>query len=136
MSHSTNVLGIDYGGARIGIARVNAFAKIPQPLGAIKNGPSTLTELAATITQHDVSVLVVGLPRSLNGEDTDQTREVYEFAKLLEPLKLPVYFQDEALTSSQAKTELNKAKKQFSKSDVDSLSAVYILEDFVKTIKV
>jgi RNase H-fold protein (predicted Holliday junction resolvase) len=43
-----------------------------------------------------------------------------------------VALQDEALTSKHAEAELTSAKKHFSKADIDALSAVYILEDYLK----
>lgn len=78
------------------------------------------------------TVLVVGLPRSLEGNDTAQTAETRAFARRLEnTLELPVYLQDEALTSQKAEEELRARGVPYNKAEVDALAATYILSDFL-----
>jgi putative Holliday junction resolvase len=79
-----------------------------------------------------VSAVVVGLPRGLNGQATEQTVKVQQFAdRLRRTLAVPIYLQDEALTSRLATTELRHRRKAYNKGDIDALSACYILEDWL-----
>ena len=57
---------------------------------------------------------------------------IAEFTKQLkQSFNLPVYFQDEAVTSKQAEAELQARGKHYEKSDIDALAATYILEDWL-----
>lgn len=128
----TNILALDMGEARIGVALANSIARIAAPLGTQPNDDSFLAWLRTTIAEHEVTQLVVGWPRDINGRATTQTAKVEAFAeKLGEELQLPVHLQDEAVTSVRAETELKSRGKAYQKGDIDSLSAVYILEDFL-----
>ena len=77
--------------------------------------------------------LVIGLPRGLEGQTTPQTEATQTFgSSLAEQLKLPVNWQDEALTSAQAEAELKARGKPYTKEAIDALSATYILEDYLR----
>jgi putative Holliday junction resolvase len=126
-----NALGIDVGAKRIGLARVNAVAKIPEPLGTFINDdtfPSTMTNL---IAEHDIDVIVVGLPRNLQGQETPQTDIIRSFVDevIMKNTNLSVVFQDETLTSVAAGQYGQDAITRFG---LDSLAAVEILNDFIK----
>ena len=128
---SQSVLAIDYGEKRIGVARASMIARLPEPLVTLDNNEQLLTELQKLIDSEDVSTVVVGLPRSLEGVDTDQTKKTREFIEQIHELGVEVVEQDEAVTSERAISELHQQKKDFDKSDVDQLAAVYILEDYL-----
>jgi putative transcription antitermination factor YqgF len=69
----------------------------------------------------------------LDGQHTSQTVAVEEFkAELERTLSVPVYWQDEALTSRLAEDELKARGRPYKKADIDALSATYILEDFLR----
>lgn len=88
--------------------------------------------LADFIRENGVTALVVGLPRGMDGQETEQTRKTREFTKLLtEKTKLPIYLQDEAATSIAAEAEL-KSRGQYNREMVDALAATLILEDFLR----
>ena len=73
------------------------------------------------------------MPRGLDGQRTEQTIYTENFVQELKShLKLPVYTQDEAVTSRKAEEELTKRGKQYTKEDIDSLAATYILDDFLQ----
>ena len=125
-------MALDVGGTRIGVATANAAARIPQILTTIYNNDTVLENLEKLIMQHHVAVLVVGLPRGLDGQRTAQTDAVEAFAAVVKKqFDLPLYWQDEALTSRKAKEELEARRKPYRKEDVDALAATYILEDFL-----
>ncbi|MDB5169053.1 MAG: putative Holliday junction resolvase [Candidatus Saccharibacteria bacterium] len=129
----TNLLALDVGGARIGLAVASSIARIPHPLITIDASGDVVEQLRGIITDEGIGILVVGLPRNLSGEATAQTATVQEFASQLEVLGLPMHFQDEAVTSAQAEAELQARGKPYAKGDIDALAATYILDDFLQT---
>ena len=131
--HLNSVLALDVGEKRIGVAVANAQARIASPLTTLARGESTARDIQALIDEHAAMALVVGLPRGLDGQHTKQTLAVEEFKSAVErSLSVPLYWQDEALTSLQAETELRSRGKPYEKGDIDALSATYILEDFMR----
>lgn len=132
LTSSSSILALDVGEKRIGIAIANAVARIAHVLATVDNTQDVIRKLTDIIKAENVQVLVVGLPRSLGGDETLQTRKVREFGKALErAAELSVQWQDEALTSIKAEKELETRKKSYQKGDIDALAAVYILEDFL-----
>lgn len=127
------LIALDVGERRIGVARAFLAAPFPTPLQTLDNPETFVADIVAICRSQKAAALVVGLPRSLNGEDTGQTRRVRDFVAKLEPeLTIPVYWTDEAVTSAQAETELQKRGKPYVKADIDALAATYILEDYCK----
>lgn len=130
---SSYILALDVGEKRIGLALSSNIAKLPQPHGVIlrdENSPQTILEL---VHEQNVSKVVVGLPRGLEGQETPQTSVTREFIELLKKtLGVPVYTQDEALTSKKAKEEFAIRGVRYNKGDVDALAATYILEDYLR----
>jgi putative holliday junction resolvase len=130
---SSTILALDVGGRRIGVAAANIVARIAHPLVTLENNPDMPAVLQQLIAEQQAIGLVVGLPRNLNGEETGQTQTVRQFvADLQTRIKTPVYWQDEAVTSRKAETELAERGKPFAKGDIDALAATYILEDFLR----
>lgn len=126
----SNILCLDIGSSRIGVAIASRIARLPRPYKTLANTDSILDDIKAIIDTESVDLVVVGLPRSLAGHDTDQTRYCREFAERLAKA-VTVVLQDEALTSKKAESELHAKGKQFEKGDIDSLAATYILEDYL-----
>lgn len=126
----SSILGLDVGERRIGVSLANSIARFASPYQTLANTDTILDDIRGIISKESVELVVVGLPRNLSGEDTDQTRYCREFAAQLEPF-VPIVFQDEALTSRKAETELKARRKPYQKEDIDSLAATYILEDYL-----
>lgn len=127
-----NILALDVGQKRIGVALAHHIARLPRPLQTLNNDDAVWQALKEIIAAEEVAEIVVGLPRNLSGNDTAQTAYATDFAdKLQQAVQLPIHFQDEALTSVQAEQELAARGRQFAKGDIDALAAVYILEDFL-----
>jgi putative Holliday junction resolvase len=132
MNESSSVLGLDIGTVRVGVAIAIWPDGIPAPLTTLANDPKLSDGLKDIIETENVKFIVAGRPRSLNGNSTKQTLFTSQSVKDLEnKLGIKIYLQDEAATSLKAKAELEAKKKMFTKKDVDALSAVYILEDFL-----
>jgi putative Holliday junction resolvase len=133
MQHRSTVLALDVGAQRIGVARALLVTRFAAPLTTLTHTADIYDVVGKLAKEEDAGVLVVGLPRGLEGQHTAQTRSVEEFAEgLKQALGLPLYYQDEAVTSAQAEAELQARKKPYVKGDIDALAATYILEDFLR----
>lgn len=129
----SSYLAFDIGEKRIGVALCDTSAPFPAPLTTLIATPQLAAEVASLLRMHKVIGVVVGYPRNQQGEATTQTKRVERIVSLLQiPSEIPVYFQDESLTSVKAEEELQRRKKPYQKADIDALAATFILEDFVR----
>lgn len=127
------LLALDVGERRIGVAIGDSIGRIAMPLTTLNVDGTELIRLQALLLEHDVTGLIVGLPRNLSGEETNQSKLVRLFAdRRLGAFKLPIVFQDESMTSVLAETHLGKSKKRFAKSDIDAGAAAIILQDYLE----
>lgn len=126
------LLALDVGEKRIGVALASLGARLPHPHGVVAGGEAAVADIQKLIEDEDVKILVVGLPRGLEGQETKQTHAVRQFANsLAATLSIPMYLQDEALTSHYAEEELHARGKSYQKGDIDALAATTILQDFI-----
>lgn len=129
----SSYIALDIGEKRIGVALCDAQTPFPAPLTTLVASRQLAAEVASLLRRHKVVGVVVGYPRNQQGEITPQTKRVEHIVGLLNiPREIPVYFQDESLTSVKAEEELRRRKKPYEKADVDALAATLILEDFVQ----
>lgn len=134
MPTPSNILALDVGDKRVGVAIATSVARLPRPLTTLQRGDDFLEQLRHIIQAEDIGELVIGLPRGLDGQSTSQTAATESFVdQLRAELDLPVHLQDEALTSKQAEAELKSRGAEHQKADIDSLAATYILEDFLNS---
>ncbi len=132
---TTNLLALDVGDRRIGVAVASNIARLANPLTVLANDKTLWHELSKLLAHEHIGMIIVGLPRSLSGEDTAQTKIVRSFVSQLKTkTDIPVTLQDEALTSRQAEAELRARGKKFDKGDIDALAAVYILDDYLNSL--
>ena len=125
------ILALDVGATKVGIARGSTAARLAEPLKTVK-ASETMFEVQKLIKQNKVEAIVVGLPRNLSGEDTEQTHWVRAWVKTAQKeISLPFYFQDEALTSQQAATKVQSPKSKVQSFDEHALAAAAILQDFL-----
>lgn len=124
-------MALDVGTKRIGVAVAHVVARLPRPLTTLMASEQSVAEIAGLVQQEGVRELVVGLPRSIDGSASEQTRYSEAFAERLRgAVSVPVHLVDEALTSVEAETELRGSKH--TKADIDALAACYILERFLQ----
>ncbi|RYC72913.1 Holliday junction resolvase RuvX [Candidatus Nanogingivalis gingivitcus] len=128
-----NLLGLDIGTRRIGVAVANSSIKIAIPLTTIEvNDGDEILQINKIIVNEKINTIVAGLPRNMSGEETAQSVYTKEF---LENFKLSVNeikFQDESLTSVQAENILKSYKKPYTKGDIDMQAAAIILQDYLE----
>jgi putative Holliday junction resolvase len=121
------VLALDYGSARCGCALSDPTGTLATPIEAVER-PGTrrgMNRIIGLVRERGVKKVVVGLPIGLSGADTDQTREVRDFAaKLGERIAVPIDLYDERFTTSIA------AARGGSGSE-DSRAAAVLLEDYL-----
>lgn len=133
---NSNLIALDVGERRIGVAIASFSARLPRPLITIYNDQQVFTNIFHLIKDEEVSLIVVGMPHNLTGEDTKQTSYVQQFINKLH-LEIPdiqLDSIDEALTSIKAESELKAHDKIYRKEDIDALAAVYILEDYLSNL--
>lgn len=135
------ILGIDYGDSRIGVAKSDAMGWLAQGLETIKNNGGNrkpIERIAEIVKQYEIKIIVVGYPKNMNGTEGPKALKVQEFIDQL-ALALPeakIVKWDERLTTVAAQrtmTELN-IKTSKKKSIVDQIAAVYILQGYLDSI--
>ena len=140
------VLGVDVGARRLGLAISDDTASLARPWQTIpagatpKKSAEAVAALLSAVGASDVDgtagigAIVVGLPRRLNGEDTEQTAPAREIASVLAQLTgLAVHLQDERLSSREAESRLALREKDWRKrkQKLDAAAAAVILQDYL-----
>lgn len=134
----SRILGIDYGSTRTGVAITDALGITAQGLETINSNGSDkvlLKRLEEIINKYEVSTIVIGNPLNMDGSISKRSKETDLFIHKLKSRfnKIPVVKVDERLTTVEAYKTMNflnvKGKKQ--KSIVDTIAAVYILENYI-----
>lgn len=139
----SRILGIDYGERRIGIALSDPTATIAQPLTVLvrragKRPP--VQAIADLVAEHEATHIIVGLPLTLAGDESDWTREVREFGrKLADRTGTGVSFADERMTSVQAERAVRslglRRNQREQKERIDAAAAVIILQSHLDSRK-
>ena len=136
MKSRISALGLDVGSKRVGVAGCDGTGLIATGLTTIKrrSWQADIKQLQEIVTERQATVLVVGLPYTMDGNIGFQAERVQKFAqKVSEALKLPIEYVDERLTSHEATTQL-KAQKRFStynKGLIDRQAATIILQQWL-----
>jgi putative Holliday junction resolvase len=154
-NHEFGAIGIDVGEKRVGLAAGNSRFHMAFPLKTLPNDDDVYFKIFAEAYQKTAQVLVIGLPRNADGQETKQSQKVRQFAKTLQEaidqsatiipddsgesgdaeIEIQIIFQDESLTSVVAAEKL-RARKDFNEKmlrdgTLDSEAAALILQDFL-----
>jgi putative Holliday junction resolvase len=130
------ILALDLGAKRNGAAVSDALAISIRRLEPFlqTNWKQTLRHVETLIREFDAQTVVIGLPLRLNGSEGDAATKIRSTAeKFARSLPVPVYLQDERLTSAEAEERLRaegRSAKEVSDL-VDSEAALLILRDFL-----
>jgi len=127
------ILAIDYGKKRIGLA---LGIVIPRGIGVIDGAlkeDEILEKIKKICDENDVEKIVIGLPFRSQGEIGSLGDEIKLFSiNLCSQTNLPVFFQDEQFSSSEAERLIGKISKDTRRSGkVDEIAATLILESFL-----
>lgn len=133
------IMSVDYGDVRTGIAVCDKMQILASPVCVIteKNRDVLVEKIAELAKERNVERICVGLPQNMDGSYGFRSDACRELGKLLEEKTgLTVAFQNERLTTVSAHNILNavdvRGKKR--KAVVDAVSAVLILEDYMRTV--
>jgi len=133
MPKQINLLCLDVGEKRIGVAVGDSAVRIAVPFETIEVDGDEIRSIAELIIKEDADILVVGYPRNQAGEATAQTKFIEEFTAKLVDIAPKIVFQDESLTSVIAEQQLVSYKRPYSKADIDAQAAAIILQDYIET---
>ena len=130
------VMGLDHGTVRVGIALSDELRMIASPLEFIPAEPfeALVDKLKQLIEEKDVDLLVVGMPRNMDGTHGPAAEKVREFIRRLqESITLPIHTWDERLTSAQANRILieGNVRRENRKRVVDKMAAAILLQSFL-----
>ena len=130
------IMSVDYGDARTGIAFCDKNEILATAFTTINESyvPKLVSKIKEIIDEQKPEMIVVGLPRNMDGSYGFRCDKCKQLGKLLqEEVGIPVEFEDERLTTVIAHDILssNNIKSKKHKNNVDAVSAVVILQSFI-----
>src|SRR5699024_986813 len=135
------ILGLDVGSKTIGVAVSDALKMTAQGITTLEwteNDMSTADEaLKKIINEYEVSEIVLGLPKHMDGSIGDRAKLTERYANRLQrTVKLPIHFIDERLTTVAAERTLieGNMSRQKRKQVIDKMAAVMILQTYLDKI--
>ena len=134
------IIAIDYGRKRTGLAVTDKLQLIANGLTAVPSG-EVVNYLTNYVLNESVDFFVVGYPKQMNNEPSENMKYVEAFVKHLSKAIpcIPVKYYDERFTSVLAQKVMIdgglKKKKRQNKGLVDEISAVLILQNYLESIK-
>lgn len=127
------ILAVDYGTHRVGVAVSDPEARYALPLQTLE---LPLRARAAAVAQlaldRGADTVVVGRPVRAQGEDSHLWPEIQKFALKLRARGLTVVFEDEAFTSSEAQAQLGRRARGRADSPTDAMAASLILQQYLE----
>lgn len=130
------VLGLDIGLKRIGVAGCDGLGLLATELTTITRTSfkNDVEVFRLIVIERQATLLVAGIPYTMNGEIGFQAKQVIKYAKRLsKALELPLEFVDERLTSIEAEEQLRESKKfsHYNKGSIDKRAAAIILQQWL-----
>ncbi|MGV3755954.1 MAG: Holliday junction resolvase RuvX [Verrucomicrobiota bacterium] len=133
------ILALDHGTVRIGVAVSDELKMLAHPLEFIPADPFAdfLVRLKEIIREKEVELILVGMPRNMNGSYGPAALKVQVFvAALKDAITIPIKAWDERLTSVQANKILrdNKVRGDKRKEQVDKMAAAILLQSYLDSV--
>lgn len=130
------ILAIDHGSKRMGIAVSDELKMIAQPLEFVPAEPFTafLDRLKELVREKEVELILVGMPRNMDGSHGPAALKVQEFVAVLKDVvAIPIKMWDERLTSVQANRYLieGNVRRDKRKEKVDKMAAAILLQSYL-----
>ena len=128
------IIALDPGTKRIGVAVCDQDRVVTTPLQRIErtSWKKLLSEIRQLLQEFDAKALVIGLPVESSGDESGMSVEARDMARKFGlSLDIPVYLQDERVTSYEAKRRIWDKGVASTKELVDSEAAAVILADFL-----
>jgi putative Holliday junction resolvase len=135
------ILALDHGTVRMGVAVSDELKMIATPLEYIPANPQTdfLKRLHELIAVKEVELILLGMPRNMDGSYGPAAEKVREFVKTLEAaVTVPIKLWDERLTSAQANRYLiqGKVRREDRKEKVDKMAAAILLQSYLDSVSI
>ena len=127
-------LGIDFGGARIGLAISDELRLLAHPLKTIPADKNSIRAISEIVLERKIDKVIVGVPRHMSGEVGTAANAALEFAKKLRAqLPCAVETWDERLTTVAAQRALRDSGKKTrdTRQIVDQVAAQMILQGYL-----
>ncbi len=133
------ILALDHGTKRIGIALSDELKMIAQPIEFVPAEPMAafLARLKQLLSEKEVELILVGVPRNMNGSYGPAALKVEEFvAALRATVTIPIKTWDERLTSAQANRYLieGNVRREKRKEKVDKMAAAILLQSYLDSL--
>ena len=134
------ILAIDYGQKRVGLAVTDPLKIIANSLDTVP-AHEVLAYIVNYVAREDVEKIVIGLPKQMNGTDSQSMQYIEPFVKKLKAAlpSIELIYVDERFTSVLAhQTMLDgglKKKDRQNKGLVDRISATIILQTYLESIR-
>ena len=133
------IMGLDFGSKTVGVALSDSLLITAQGLEIIGRKEEnklrrTLARIEELIQEYEVTEIVLGLPKNMNGTEGERVALTREFAEKLERRTgLPVIFWDERLTTVAADKAMMEAgiRRERRKEYVDKIAASLILQGYL-----
>ncbi|MFO1460313.1 MAG: Holliday junction resolvase RuvX [Verrucomicrobiota bacterium] len=130
------ILALDHGTVRTGVAVSDSMKMIAQPLEMIPTEPiaAFLDRLRQLIREQEVELIVVGMPRNMNGSYGEAAARVRAFVAILkDAITVPLETWDERLTSALAERYLSEGnvRGEKRKERVDKTAAALLLQSYL-----
>ena len=135
------MMSVDYGDKRVGIALSDPMHTISYPLCVIKqvNEENVINQIVQILEEKEVEKIIIGLPLSMSGKYSAQTKKVISFKELLvkellmKDINIDINTIDERLSSISAKNIMIQQgiKTGYNKGKIDELSATIILQEYL-----
>jgi putative Holliday junction resolvase len=132
----TRILGLDHGTARVGVALSDESRFLASPKGFIPATPKKqcLEAVAELCRSENVGMIVLGLPKHMNGDEGDSAKAARKFGALAaDKTGLPVEFVDERLSTVAADRALSESnvRGRDKRKRVDAAAAAIILQTYL-----
>ncbi len=133
---SGRIIGIDPGTKRVGVAVCDELRVTTRPVEVITRGSwkKLLERVKNIVAEYDAVAVVIGLPLESDGSESPMSAEARDMARKFSlSLDVPVFLQDERVTSYEAKSRLwgRGIDPRDARKMVDSEAASIILADFL-----
>jgi putative Holliday junction resolvase len=130
------ILALDHGTKRIGVAVSDETRIIAQPLEYIPAEPFAefLVRLKTILAEKEISVILIGMPRNMDGSYGPAAEKVQTFVAVLKTaITVPIKLWDERLTSTMANRVLiqGKVRRDKRKEKVDAMAAAILLQSYL-----
>ncbi len=133
------ILGLDLGTKTLGVSITDKMGIIVSPLKVIRfpfeDYNKALEEVQKIVLEYNVSLVVLGLPKNMDGSIGFAGERSLNFQKMLESLNLKVELVDERLTTKEAENLVHERGDNIksSKERIDSVAACVILESYLRS---